>query len=209
MICIFLLFENLLPTSVIYSLDLSTLLGAVYGMSLLKYRFLYVQYLEKTSMANLPLFGMLSYLDLGFVTGDVLLGLLLKSPVLRTLAFEVIITRAKTFQVFRILIHPFTLVVLMINYNHQGISKFDVVLLNSAAVPECLTSTLQVVKFGSLNGFEHELCVAKFVMENALMLERMSFSIVYWQMKSKVIEEFKEKLFSYKKAFSCAIIEFS
>ncbi|WVZ01579.1 hypothetical protein V8G54_027648 [Vigna mungo] len=151
---------------------------------------------------------MLSHLDLGFVTGDVLLGLLLKSPVLRTLVFKVI-TSAKIFQVFRILIHPFTLFVLMINFNHQGISKFDMELLNSAAVPECLTFTLQVVKFGSLNGFEHELCVAKFVMENALMLERMSFSIDFRQRKSKVIEEFKEKLFSYKKAFSCAIIEFS
>ncbi|XP_047177726.1 F-box/FBD/LRR-repeat protein At3g14710-like [Vigna umbellata] len=137
-----------------------------------------LQELAKESVANLPLFGMLSHLDLGFVTGDLLLGLLLKSPVLRTLVLK-------------------------------GISIFDMELLNSAAVPECLTSTLQVVKFGSLKGFEHELCVAKFVMENALMLERMSFSIVYWQRKSKVLEEFKEKLFSYKKAFSCAIIDFS
>lgn len=40
-------------------------------------------------MTKLPLFGMLSQLELGLVSGEVLLGLLLKSPVLKTLAFKV------------------------------------------------------------------------------------------------------------------------
>jgi len=62
-----------------------------------KIEFSYVQELGQRSVANLPLFGMLSHLDLGSVTGDVLLGLLLKSPILRTLVFEVIITSANTF----------------------------------------------------------------------------------------------------------------
>lgn len=40
-------------------------------------------------MAGLPVFGMLSHLELGLVTAAVLLGLLLKSPVLETLHFKV------------------------------------------------------------------------------------------------------------------------
>uniref|UniRef100_A0A0R0FP47 F-box domain-containing protein n=1 Tax=Glycine max TaxID=3847 RepID=A0A0R0FP47_SOYBN len=92
----------------------------------------------------------------------------------------------------------------------QGISNFDKELLNSAAVPECLTSTLQVVKFHKLHGCEHELCLAKFVMENGLVLERMSFFLASHCLgKSKIMEEFKAKLFSFKKGFSFAIVEFS
>ncbi|KAG4931078.1 hypothetical protein AAZX31_17G184400 [Glycine max] len=137
------------------------------------------QVLAQSKVASLPLFGMLSELELGLVSGEVLLGLLLKSPVLKTLLFE-------------------------------GISNFDKELLNSAAVPECLTSTLQVVKFHKLHGCEHELCLAKFVMENGLVLERMSFFLASHCLgKSKIMEEFKAKLFSFKKGFSFAIVEFS
>jgi len=46
-------------------------------------------------------------------------------------------------------------------------------------------------------------------MEIGMMLERMSFSLVNaWQRKSKVIEKFKEKLYSFKKGVSFAILEF-
>ncbi|KAK7272619.1 hypothetical protein RJT34_29337 [Clitoria ternatea] len=130
-------------------------------------------------VTNLPLFGMLTHLELGLVTCEVLLGLLLRSPVLETLVFK-------------------------------GVSKFQNELLNSTAVPRCLTSSLQVVKFEKLHGFEHELCLAKFMMENGLVLQRMSFSLAYQGLgKSKAIEEFKKKLFSFKKGFSFAIVEFS
>ena len=92
---------------------------------------------------------------------------------------------------------------------HQGlISKFDKELLDSALVPECLQYTLEVVKFGEVRGHEHELCLAKFVMENGLVLKRMSFWLAGCSGKLKAIEEFKEKLFSFKKGFSLAI-EFS
>lgn len=95
-------------------------------------------------------------------------------------------------------------------YDHQGVSTFDTQVLNSVAVPDCLTSTLQVVKFDKLHGCEHELCLAKYFMENVLVLERISFYLVsLWLGKSKIMEEFKEKLFSFKKGFSFAIIEFS
>ncbi|KAJ1378487.1 F-box-like domain superfamily [Sesbania bispinosa] len=138
-----------------------------------------IQVLTKQKVAGLPVFGKLSHLELNLVTGEVLLGLLLKSPVLKTLVFK-------------------------------GISKFDQELLSSATVPKCLESTLQIVKFEKVHGSEHELCLAKFVMENGLVLKRMSFSLAGYRLgKSKVMEEFKEKLFSFKKGFSFAIVEFT
>jgi hypothetical protein len=66
------------------------------------------------------------------------------------------------------------------------------------------------VKFGNLHGHEHELFLAKYLMENGIALERISFSIANaWQIDSKVIEEFKEKLYSFKKGVSFVILEFS
>jgi len=47
-------------------------------------------------------------------------------------------------------------------------------------------------------------------MENGLVLERMSFFLASHCLgKSKIMEEFKAKLFSFKKGFSFAIVEFS
>ncbi|MCI05804.1 F-box/FBD/LRR-repeat protein, partial [Trifolium medium] len=84
---------------------------------------------------------------------------------------------------------------------HQGISKFDQELLNSAVVPDCLASTLQVVEFGTVEELEPNLSLAKFFMENGMVLERMSFSLGFgWKSRSKFIEEFKEKLYSFKEA---------
>jgi len=40
-------------------------------------------------MAVLPKFAMLSHLDLGYVSGEVLLGFLQKTPILNTLVFKV------------------------------------------------------------------------------------------------------------------------
>ncbi|RHN74792.1 putative FBD domain-containing protein [Medicago truncatula] len=125
-------------------------------------------------MTVLPKFAMLSHLDVGIVSGEVLLGLLQKTPVLTILDFK-------------------------------GISEFNEELLNSAVVPDCLTSSLQVVKFGTVHGSENELRLAKFFMENGVVLERTSFSLYG---KSTVIEEFKEKLYSFKKGVSFAILEF-
>ncbi|KAK2422806.1 hypothetical protein QL285_033308 [Trifolium repens] len=44
----------------------------------------------------------------------------------------------------------------------KGISKFNQELMNSAVVPDCLTFTLKVVKFGIVHGYEHELFLAKY-----------------------------------------------
>ncbi|KAK7244065.1 hypothetical protein RIF29_38883 [Crotalaria pallida] len=135
------------------------------------------QVLAKSRLDILHSFVMLSHLELGLVTCEVLLGLLLKSPVLKTMVFK-------------------------------GLSKFDQELLNSASVPDCFVSTLQMVKIGRVHGYDHELCFAKFVMENGLVLERLNFGALPYNLKA--IEEFKEKLFSFKKGFkSYAIVDFS
>ncbi|MCH80088.1 F-box/FBD/LRR-repeat protein, partial [Trifolium medium] len=117
-------------------------------------KFLASEVLTQPNVAVLPKFAMLSHLDLGFVSGEVLLGLLQKSSVLNTLLFK-------------------------------GISKFDQELLNSAVVPDCLTSTLQVVKFGNVRGSDHEQFLAKYFMENGMVLERMSFSLANAQLSCK------------------------
>ncbi|MED6224196.1 hypothetical protein PIB30_081584 [Stylosanthes scabra] len=132
----------------------------------------------KVSLKTFPWLKMLTHLELDLVSAQVLLGLLHMSPVIRTLEFK-------------------------------GISKFEKEILNSAGVPKCLLSTLEVVKFGRIHGSEHELCLAKFIMENSLVLKRMSFShSERRQSELKAIEDFKEKLFSFKRGFSFAIIDF-
>ncbi|KAK2422882.1 hypothetical protein QL285_033377 [Trifolium repens] len=135
--------------------------------------------LIQQNVAVLPEFPMLSHLELGLIRFDVFLGLLQRSPILKTLTFK-------------------------------GILEFDPELLNSTPVPDCFASTLQVVKFAKVGGYEHELCLAKYFMENGKLLERMSFSLASQALgKSKIMEEFKEKLFSFKKGFYFAIVEFS
>ncbi|KAK7244069.1 hypothetical protein RIF29_38887 [Crotalaria pallida] len=126
---------------------------------------------------------MLSRLEVGLVTCEVLLGLLLKSPVLKSLVFEV---------------------------DCHIPSKFDQELLNSATVPDCFLSTLQMVEFRNFDVRENELCLAKYVMENCLVLERMSFYIAGRLGNQKEIQELKDKLFCSKKGSkSLAIIEVS
>ncbi|XP_058740954.1 F-box/FBD/LRR-repeat protein At5g53840-like [Vicia villosa] len=135
--------------------------------------------LTEANMFVLPRFSMLSHLDLDIITGEVLLSLLQKSPNLNTLVLK-------------------------------EISTFNEELLNSAAVPDCLASSLRFVKFGSVRGSQPELFLAKYFMENGIVLERMSFLVNVWRLssKSKAIEEFKEKLYGFKKGGSFAILEF-
>jgi hypothetical protein len=65
------------------------------------------------------------------------------------------------------------------------------------------------VKFENVYGTKHELFLAKYFMENGMVLERTSFSLANAELsKSKVIEEFKEKLYSFKKGLSFTILEF-
>lgn len=91
-------------------------------------------------------------------------------------------------------------------YDHQRIIQFDMELLNSASVPDCFLSTLEMVKFGNFRGNEHELNLAKFLMENTLVLERLSV-FPTWMLFGLNLENAKEKLFSFRKSSNLAIIE--
>jgi hypothetical protein len=75
-----------------------------------------------------------------------------------------------------------------------------------AIVPDCFVSTLKVVKFEKSFGSEYELSFAKFVMENAKVLERISFS---FHESCSEVEKAKEKLSLVKISFSTVIMEFS
>jgi len=92
--------------------------------------------------------------------------------------------------------------------NCQGIPKFEEELLSSAVVPDSLAS-LHVVKFEEVNGDNHEIFLAKFFMENAMILEKMCFSFASQILdKDEVMEEFKEKLSSFHN-FNPHVVEFS
>ncbi|AES93755.2 FBD protein [Medicago truncatula] len=120
---------------------------------------------------------MLTDLEVGLVSVEILLALLQKTPVLKTLVLK-------------------------------GIRTFEEELLNSSVVPECLAS-LHVVKFEEVNGDDHELILAQFLVENGMVLERMCFSLVSQiPDKDEVMEEFKEKMSSFHN-FIPDVVEFS
>ncbi|KAF7822566.1 F-box/FBD/LRR-repeat protein [Senna tora] len=129
---------------------------------------------------NLPAFERLTYLQLNEVTCEGLLNLLQKTPILKTL----------------VLVH--------------GVSKFDEDLLTCTMVPHCFHSSLEVFRFGGFNVHEHELSLAKFVMKNAVKLERMTISTAFWLRYSDIdLEKVKEQLVSFPKCSSLALIDFS
>jgi hypothetical protein len=61
------------------------------------------------------------------------------------------------------------------------------------------------VKFGKANGEEHELILVKLFIENGMM----AFSFPIQKFNSKVLKEFKEKLYSFNKCSSFVIVEMS
>ncbi|KHN26285.1 Putative FBD-associated F-box protein [Glycine soja] len=89
----------------------------------------------------------------------------------------------------------------------EGIYQFDEELSNPDNVPSCFMSNLQVVNFGALNGKKHELRLAKFIMDNAKELQRVSFSAARNMHRSK-FEKVKKKIISFKKSVSVAVIDF-
>jgi len=76
-------------------------------------------------------------------------------------------------------------------------------------MPKCFAS-LEDVKFLDVDGVEHELFLAKFLMENCMMLQRMSF-VVDGQSQSthdaKVLKEYEEKLYSFD-SLNLVFVEF-
>lgn len=91
-------------------------------------------------------------------------------------------------------------------YDHQ-LLDFDEEPHNFAIVPECFLTTLKVVEFARFFGNESELSFAKFVMENARVLERIIFSCSP-ELCGLELEKVKEKLFLVKKSSSIVIVEY-
>jgi len=84
--------------------------------------------------------------------------------------------------------------------DHQGIYKYAKEILSSDDVPHCLAYSLQVVKFEKVNGDKHELLLAKYFIENGMMIEELGFSIASQRLDQyKVAKEFKEMVFPFKK----------
>lgn len=88
-------------------------------------------------------------------------------------------------------------------------SNFDEQLLDSAIMPDYIAN-LKIVKLGELNGYDDELCLAKFVMENAVVLQQLSFSPTLSLRHSQSdMKRVKEKLLSFKKGLNLTIIDIS
>ncbi|KAI4333446.1 hypothetical protein L6164_018259 [Bauhinia variegata] len=157
-----------------------TLLRQIHEVEHLKLCFYKVLLHAKDIFSNLPVFGRLTFLQLNEVAGEVLLDFLHKSPILETL----------------VLLH--------------GVSKFDNDLFSSALVPSCFLSSLKVFQFGGFNVYDHELSLARFVMANAAVLERMSISAAFWLRYSDTnIEKVKEQLLTFPNCSKFAMIELS
>nr|KYP39135.1 F-box/LRR-repeat protein At3g14710 family [Cajanus cajan] len=74
-------------------------------------------------------------------------------------------------------------------------------------VPACFESNLQVVQFGRLNGDEHEMRFVKHVLEKALVLETVKYSVTKGLCRSN-FENVKEKIFSFKRSEKLVLMEF-
>lgn len=91
--------------------------------------------------------------------------------------------------------------------DHQ-VHDFGDTLLSSTFMLSCFLFTLKVVKFERFVGTKHELNFAKFVMNNAQALERVTFLCCPKFLGLKKWENVKEKISSYKSALSSVVIEF-
>ncbi|GAU49993.1 hypothetical protein TSUD_272940 [Trifolium subterraneum] len=94
--------------------------------------------------------------------------------------------------------------------NVKGIPTFYKENLSSVVVPDCLVSSLQVLKFENVNGDEHELVLAKFFIENSTILEKVDLSLAASPRsnKYKVVSEFKEMVYSFRKDVCLSILNF-
>ncbi|KAI4323093.1 hypothetical protein L6164_022728 [Bauhinia variegata] len=88
--------------------------------------------------------------------------------------------------------------------------------VNDETVPLCLLSSLKVVKYGLSSGDEDELCLMKYVLENAAVLKRMvvfpsRMSDTSDEKQKDLVEKMKQvqkELLSFPKCSNVASIEF-
>ncbi|KAI4323088.1 hypothetical protein L6164_022723 [Bauhinia variegata] len=165
-----------------FSSPVCMLLKQFNQMRYLKFGNVQIPFWAKDDFVNLPEFKNVRQLQIGKVSGEILLGLLLKLPILETLVLN------------------------------KELSEFDKMVLDSASLPHCVVSSLKVVKFGVLDGKEHELSLAKFLMENGAVLEQMSFSLSQTlknDSSKTAVEKIKRQLLSFEKCSSFSFIKFS
>ncbi|CAI8584794.1 unnamed protein product [Vicia faba] len=74
-------------------------------------------------------------------------------------------------------------------------------LMNSLIVPHCLLYTLKVLKFKKFVGHVRGLSIARYILENGQVLERINFCLCS--------KEAQEEVLSFKKCSSSVILEFS
>lgn len=150
----------------------------------------------------MPPFGLLSYLELNFVGCEYLLSILLKTPCLKTLVLKVCIflisVIKKELNVQGLLVSKN---LLFFSFSDLQVLYFDGMLMNFATVPHCLLYTLKVLKFKKSVGHERGLSIAKYILENGQVLERINFCLCS--------QEAQEKVLLFKKSSSSLILEFS
>lgn len=167
----------------------------------------------KDVFTNLPTFGRLNYLQINEIDGEALLHLLYNSPILKTIILLHV-------SLIRDLSDTPRLCVCSRQFDHdwltnqwqyfQGVSKFDKDIWISASVPHCFQSYLKVFQFGGFNVYVHELSLAKFVMENAAKLERMTITTAFWLQYSDInMDKVKEQLLSFPKCSTSVSLEFA
>ncbi|TKY49270.1 F-box/FBD/LRR-repeat protein [Spatholobus suberectus] len=160
--------------------QLHKLLAQIREVERLKLFFYKVLMHAKDIFTHLPAFGRLTCLQLNEITGEALVNILHNSPILNTLVLQ------------------------------NGVSELNKDVLTSASVPQCFLSSLKVFQFKGFNVHEHELLLAKFVLANAAVLERMTICTAFWLRYSDIdMEKVKEQILSFPKRSSFVMIEFS
>lgn len=144
--------------------------------------FLVLQVLRhsKDIFTNLPVFRRLTHLQLNEVTGEALLQLLQNSPILDTLVLL------------------------------NGVADLHKDVFTSVMVPHCFLSSFKVFQFKGFNAYEQDLCLVKFVLANAAILEKMTISPAFWLRYADVdLQKVKEQILSIPKCSKNCKIEVS
>ncbi|CAL5187266.1 unnamed protein product [Lathyrus oleraceus] len=156
------------------------LLRQIHNAEQLKLLFYKVLRHAKDVFTNLPVFGRLRYLQLNEVNGEALLQLLTNSPILNTLVLL------------------------------NGVADLDKDVFTSAVVPHCFLSCLNVIRFKGFNANDHDLCLVKFMLANAAMLQKITISPAFWLRYADIdLENVKEQILSLPMCSSFCKIEFS
>lgn len=77
-------------------------------------------------------------------------------------------------------------------------------------MPHCFLSSFKVFLFKGFNANEHDLCLVKFVLANAEILDKMKISPAFWLRYADIdLEKVKEQILSFTMSSNNCKIEFS